>query len=210
MKIFFLISLLASASLQAQLAIRSPLLTDPSATVVYIGVDNQIEVTGMDSILQYNCSVSGGGSSLAVIAPGKLIIKATKPDTLTLIIRRKRKLVFQKYFTVQKLPEGRVTLADSLSNTSLSKETILANPKLKFIFPGCLYKSGMEIISFSMTIDIKDKVIEIPSPSNMLTEKQLLLVKEADSGALITIDNIRACNYKNKEIRLPFLMFFLK
>jgi len=214
MKLFLLTSLLATTTtLYAQLTVRSLMLTDPSAAVVYIGVDNPIEVSGMSSNVQNQFVVNGGGSSLTMLGLGKFIIRATKRDTVTFTILRKNKLVLEKRFAVRKLPDQQVTLADSASSSTLSKELILSKPQLDITFPGSLYKhstDGIKIISFTMAIDKEDKVIEVPTTSNKLSEKQLLLIKESAPRATITFDKIRASFPDGTNRQLPSLVYYLQ
>lgn len=200
-------------TLYAQLTVRSTMLTDPSAAVVYIGVDNPIEVSGMDKPELFLVSIKGGGSSLMATGPGRYIIRATKTDTLTFTILRKNKLLLQKRFAVRKLPDQQVTLADSVSSATLSKELILSKPQLEVTFPGSLYKHtthGIKITSFTMAIDKEDKVIEVPTTSNKLSEKQLLLIKESAPRATITFDKIRASLPDGTNRQLPSLVYYLK
>lgn len=189
MKFLLPLALLTALTGQAQLSVVSPRLTDSSAAVFYTGVYNPIEVRGIDSLELYLASVSGGGSILTMMNPGRYLVRANGPDSVTLSITRRNKLVFQRRYGVNKIPEPRIAVAGSLDSV-MERSAIIANPKLECVFPGCLYKMGMEVAGFSVSLELKDEIIEATSPTGIFSVPQRNIMVQAKSGDMLIFDNI--------------------
>jgi hypothetical protein len=95
-----------------------------------------------------------------------------------------------------------------LRDSTATKSRILANPYLTIGCGGCFYRYKMEILSFVLTADVKDSIIEIPAGGSILTAQQIELIKKADS--LITIDNIRARTPDGRNVKLPSIVIYIK
>ncbi len=166
MKFLLPLALLTALTGQAQLSVVSPRLTDSSAAVFYTGVYNPIEVN-----------------------PGRYLVRANGPDSVTLSITRRNKLVFQRRYGVNKIPEPRIAVAGSLDSV-MERSAIIANPKLECVFPGCLYKMGMEVAGFSVSLELKDEIIEATSPTGIFSMPQRNIIVQAKSGDMLIFDNI--------------------
>ncbi|MBL7730417.1 MAG: hypothetical protein JNM88_04500 [Chitinophagaceae bacterium] len=201
-------SLLAATTLQAQLTITCPKLTDANAAFVYIGVDNPVEIKGMDKPEQFMVTISGGGSSITKVSTGHYIIRASMADSLTLSVIKMGKPVLRKRFKVEKLPEPVVTLADSTDN-NVTKAAILAKPRIDIVFPGCLYKHGMEVTRFVMTIEKGEELHTITSDADRLNEKQLQLISEAAPGTMVTFDDVYVRDMDGTKRKVPSLVRYL-
>ena len=209
MKLLLPLTLLTALAGRAQLSVISPRLTDSSAAVFYIGADNPIEIKGMDNPVYYAVHISGGGSMITLVSVGRYVVRVTGPDSVTLSITRKNKLVWQRRYGTGRIPDPRVAVAGSLDSV-IARSTILANPVLECITPGCLYRNGFRVTQFKMSMELSEEVIEMPSSSDAFTPRQLQELRGAPPGTMVIFEEISALCPDGRTRRLPPVIIHLK
>ncbi len=199
----------AAIKTSAQINIICPKLIDTTLNYFYIGVDNPIKVVGKNVSDNNIVSISGGGASLTKISANNYIVRATTitDDCRIVIIEKTGKVILKKDFKVKVIGDL-VAGLDGLRDTTLSKSRILLNPFLSITIPGCYYKMDFQIISFMSSFDIeRDSIINTIATGNFLTPEQIDLVKKAESGSMITFEDLKVIGPDGRTRKLvPFLI----
>ncbi len=179
-------------------------------SVLYTGVENYIEITGIGpkagrTLLNVTHGeiASGEGNKYVVR------VYAREPDTLKFY--QNSRLRLQKVFTVKSIPHLVARLANS-NDTILSTSQIKLNPFLTAVLPDCNYKHDFQIISFSATI-IPANGDTIPFSGingNYLSRELLLTIEELNHNDKILFEDIRAISPDSRNLKLPKLLITIK
>lgn len=189
-----IISVLLTTAIKtsAQINIICPRLTDSTLNYFYIGVDNPIEIVGIKMTSNHKISIAGGYSSIMSLGGNNYFVRTTAvTDSCLITIYEGRKEIFRKRFNTREIANQVATLA-GLRDTSISKNFILLNPFLSVIFPSCYFRSNFHVTSFGATfINSLDSLKTITS-GYYLSQEQIKLIKETETGSKILFENIRA------------------
>lgn len=213
MKLFFICILTTfSAIVNGQISIRNLSLTDSTLPYLYIGADNTIEIDWeKQNPSDHLISIHGGGGSISAVGENKFIVRVnTVTDDCSIRISNKKgKTILNKAYKVRVIENIMVSL-DGLRDTTVSKSRILKNPLLTLTSRDCFYQFNIAIVSFEISVDIKDQIAVAPALGNYLTEKQIDLIKNANEDGLLTIDNIRALGADGRSRKLPSIAIYIK
>ncbi len=199
----------AAIKTSAQINIICPRLTDSTLNYFYIGVDNPIEIVGLKISPDHTIAISGGGITIfpadkSKYTPGTSIFTAgenryivrtnTYSDSCFIRIYKGKKEIFRKRFISIAIPEPDLTVATiaKMYGKTISRDTLLNHPFLSATPPGCFLKDCYQVVSFILTVVIKDSVIDASVTGNQFSAKQIELIRNADKSSYLTIDNIRA------------------
>lgn len=199
MKIILLI--LLPVSLFSQVEILNNSLINPKARIVYIGVDNNLSLSGMDiskvEIYTTNGFLANGTS------PGTWILKCSKKSADTLTLKKNGKIIYKQVMDVKSVPFPEIRLGSSKGITSKSK--IAADPQLRVILPDCLLKVNLAVIQFDVDID-EEGIIS----GYRLTKNQLSLISQMKSGSKLTFTQLKAQGPENIALSFPDLIITVK
>jgi hypothetical protein len=185
----------------AQVKISCPKLTDPSAAIFYIGVDNPVTITGAEPPEKFQVTISGG-ASITMTGSNNYLVRATTTDSVTVRVFRMNKQVLLRKFSCRVLP-GPVTTIGGFLDSVFSKNKILSNPVLQVIQPGSLYQMHFQIIAFNLICS--DGSESESAGSGQFSQEQLSIIKSAESGSHLIFDNIRCIGPDSRSIKLvPF------
>lgn len=179
---------------------------------MYIGADNTIEIDWeKQNPSDHLISIHGGGGSISAVGENKFIVRVnTVTDDCSIRISNKKgKTILNKAYKVRVIENIMVSL-DGLRDTTVSKSRILKNPLLTLTSRDCFYQFNIAIVSFEISVDIKDQIAVAPALGNYLTEKQIDLIKNANEDGLLTIDNIRALGADGRSRKLPSIAIYIK
>ena len=146
---FILIFLPLSVVAQYQICNKS--LVDSSLSILYVGIENVIEIKGPDDLLDYELIVSTGTLTKMNNEENlySFVINNNKNLLDTLSIRSKNKELFSKVFKVEKVgyPVAKVgKIQDTLASTS----ELVSNPFLIVDIPNCSWKHDYQIRYYSL------------------------------------------------------------
>jgi GldM C-terminal domain len=218
MKLFFICVLtIFSIAANGQISISNLSLTDSTLPYFYIGVDNEIKIDWKKfKPAKCRISITGGDGSLFVSEEKKYIIRVKKvtDDCGISISNKKRKTLFKKTYKVRYLKDCYISLGGLPENSDRkqTKRDILATPFLLRYCPDSIYHytPKFEVVSFEISVDIKDSVVTEPAKGNYLSEKQIELIKHANEDGILTIDNIRVKGTDGRSVKLPSIVIYIK
>src|SRR5688572_10071434 len=102
-KLTFLIPLLSPFFSFSQVNIINRSLTDSTLNIAYVGVENEIELIGLKSLSNLNFSTTNG--RLTELGQNKYVLKLSEKGEFTLSLKNKEKLIAQKTFKADVIPD---------------------------------------------------------------------------------------------------------
>jgi hypothetical protein len=184
--------------------------TGKDENVLYIGVDNYIEVSGLhDNTSKPSFKSTHGEITKAEDKKYLIRVNSTEPDTLK--VYQNDSLRLTEVFSVKVIPHPVAQLGTS-NDTVLSVAQIKLNPFLSVVLPGCAYKDNLEIISFSATIidAIGDTTFSDEINGNRLSKTLLFAIAELHRNDKILFDDIIATCPDCRNPKLPNLLVTIK
>lgn len=190
-QILLYISIIFSISSYGQIEIINQSLTDSSLNLLYIGVENYIEIKSQKKLKEVQLTIAGATGNLTKIGDEKFVVRVNSADSCTLNILQSGKLLKKKLYQIKTIPDPIATL-NGIKDTTISKSKFLVNPILSIVFPNCYYRSNLQIISFQATfIESGDSTFTF-AHNNYLSEEQIKLAKQLSPGSKVYFDGIRA------------------
>lgn len=173
-----------------QVEITNASLSKPNLKLLYIGIDNKIEISGLKTMVNLNLIASQG--SAKGNEAGVFYVKASSitPDTLKLY--QNNKLILTEIYEVRKIGEI-VPRFGNLKDTIASVRQILRNTTLYAVIPECYIIPLFQIRSFNVTIWRAHGQILLPTESNrgpFLSPVQIRMIKELRKGDKIMFTRI--------------------
>ncbi len=198
----------------AQVQLYTLSLTDSTKNIFYFGVDNTLKINwkGLHPAA-HTVSISDDAVDMNKKNDSIYIVRLRKTgDSIChIIIRNKKgKTVLKKSYTFRELPWCELTLGGVKSNEKTSRSQVLNNPLLRFDCGSSLYSYNMQVISFTLGIDINDSVFFEPGTGKRLTNKQMELISKADDNSTLTIDTIRVLRPDGRTFLTPSIVIYFK
>ena len=211
--LFFLFPL----SIFAQVNIINRSLSDSSLAFAYIGMDNEIEITG----LKTNIAITASASNGTIIGQGqnRFLLRPERQGKCVLTFLQKEKKIAEKKFITHYVPDPMARFSnvnDSIQKTGRAYLTINLNrlindPTLRIYAPKCLLKNKGQILSYRITYDgagFEDQE-EILVTGSRLSEDQVKLIsKRFRNDTYMFVDKIR-CVFPDGRIRKLAPLFYI-
>lgn len=218
--IIICVLLTAAIKTSAQINIICPLLTDSTLNYFYIGVDNPIEIVGLKITPEHKIAISGEGSTVfsgkeSKYTPGNSIFTAgenryivrtrTYSDSCFILIYKGKKEIFRKRFISRAIPYPDLTVATKarMDGKTISRDTLLRYPFLSATPPGSYLKDCYQVVSFYISVEIKDSVLSASATGSQFSAEQVELIRNAGKSSFLTIENIRALCPDGRTRKLP-------
>ena len=173
----------------SQIKVQNLSLQYPDSTVMYIGIDNKMKITGIKDFSNTTVEIQGLKSEPE--SDGSLIIHVLIPGSFQLNVYNKSKLTYSTSYNIKEISRPKAILG-VYRDSVLSVTDIIKNAKLNIYLPGCIAKFNSRVTGFEMSFisddispDIFYKVSE-----NSLSTSQLALVKSLKNGDKIIFKNI--------------------
>lgn len=131
----------------SQVDLKNISLTNPDLAILYIGIHNEIELTGLEYDSTYIVKYTKGFARINDWGNGKFHVIPRIKTKDTLYLYRNDNLIFTKIFELKRLPDPIAQLGDITDTIATIKE-ILSNPNLNIILPNCYYKMSFRIVKF--------------------------------------------------------------
>lgn len=174
-------------NLPAQVNVINRSLTDSSKKIVYTGVDNRLEITGLESFKTITITTNRGSLSKA----GRLIytLRTTSEYSFFITVIKDGLTVYYEKFNSEELSEP-IARIGNIKDTIGTVDDILSNPVLSVDFPGSLYRDTCKVTEFEFRDDSNDEPLR--STDNKLTEEQIKVIKKTKKKEDIIVENISA------------------
>ena len=188
----------------AQVHIYNSNLTDTSRLVLF---DHYNDIV-IESNLPGEISLRTTGSNIEWQQENKFRLRPryySETDTLKVYVNNE--LVAIKPVSIELLPDIAAGIGNN-ADTVLTRGQLLADPFLKAIYRGSVYRSNVAITSFEMSGVTKDgDDFMVYAPGNMFTPEQIEILKNLSPGSKILFTRIRALG-PDSRVRLlkPFTL----
>jgi hypothetical protein len=148
---FFTILMIQFLKINSQVEVLNLSLTDSTKKVIYIGIDNEIEIKGFKgnktiSIKANKCDVS---KPLYFDKINRFILRGKKTGLDTLLIIEDSIYLSNFIYEIKRVNNIEAILSEKKS-TTLTKEEILLNPYLTLTIPDCYLKQNTYVTSFEL------------------------------------------------------------
>ncbi len=203
----FAIALICCSTANGQVKIQNTSLISPDTNLVYVGVDNILQITGTKNLDRLKISINDTEQKFK--KNGLFVLRsASEASTFKIKLSSRSKILVEKVFNSRKILNPKIGLgARSLADTTLSIQEILANNKLLIHIPDCLYHFYMQVVRFDLTIYSGNKIINsISVKGNRLSHVELDLLKNLKSGDKIAFENIRATGPEDTRVKNFFII----
>ena len=200
-KQIFLIPLLLPLFSYSQVNIINRSLIDSNLNIVYIGVDNEIELTGLKSFDNLSFSTTNG--RLIELAQNRYILNFFEKGECILSLKKKEKLIAQKTFKAAVIPDPHPRFSsqyDSISKKGgytyyISYNNLIKDPVFRVEAPNCYFRQPWKILSYRITLEdtlsSNGSTTELVVPGAELNEEQIQIIKKYGGNTFMVIDQIR-------------------
>jgi len=135
----------------SQYQILNNSLTDPSIPILYVGIDNIIEVKGIDDFLDYQLNdsfkkISKENNKKSIF---RIYINTSTAnyDTVNLILNNQ--IIFTKIYK-KEIIQDPIAMVGNITDSVASTQEIVSNTLLSVYIPECYYKFNYWILSYSV------------------------------------------------------------
>jgi len=137
----------------AQVVINNVRLTVPQMNILYIGVENIIEVSGLNDFSELELKSSTAQISINNRSKtmNQFLVDAGYVGSDTLQLYQFGKLILTRIYENRSIPMPVPQLGD-LSDSTAFVIQILRNPTLNIVFPDCYFAPGFRVTKFNLTL----------------------------------------------------------
>ena len=194
MRVLLILMVLSFCSkTRAQIQVKNTSLTNPDLDILYIGVDNCLEVSGIYELPTIDVISSGNQQIIRSDIDNSFIVRVRNPGFDTLSISYNGKILVRRIFRIRNISDPVLQLG-SVKGTTASVTQILADKAIRIKLPDCHYNLVAQIISFQIGFSIKGSDIYRefgPESGFELTEAQLCQIAELLPGDQIYITDVK-------------------
>jgi len=216
-KTFLLYLLLAFPLLGiSQVTLTSLNVNHPDSNVVFIGIDNYLEVGAVGSGKDIRLSSSKASASVSKVSPARFLIRVSTigdtPFELYDYSTSPRKLLLSKSFTAQVLPSPEAQIG-ATADSALTIADILSNPTIQVRFPNSSYQHSFTITSFVLAIrNANGDVMHAfdRTENNRLTNEQINAIQGLSKGDQLYFTQLVATCPNCKSFTLPSTNTYIK
>jgi gliding motility-associated protein GldM len=163
--------------------------------VLYIGVDNPVEIAISDVPMKYITATVDSGE-IENNGAGQFVIRINNDINVTKVnvyetyngISTK---IGERMFRVKKVPDPVATIASTTGGNVL-RSMLAASGGLIPVMKDFDFELFFTITSFTMSINVKGDLIEKSATGNKLTAEMIFLINQAQKGSKIYFEDIKA------------------
>jgi hypothetical protein len=194
--------------------ITQPTLTSltvnhPDSNVVFIGVDNYLEIGGIASVNNIELSSTKASASVTRINPTKFLIRvSTLGDTPIEVYdnsRATKRLLLSKTFMAQVLPGPEARISNT-TDSILTIAAITERPTIHVILPNSSFRHPYSLVSFVLSIkSATGSVMHTfePTTGNQLTREQIDIIKGLSTGDQLLFTELKVSCPACRNFKLP-------
>lgn len=195
----------------AQIKITNRDAMHPDSSLLFIGVSNNITVSGPEQ--EYDLTVKSGTASVSKAEANGFFVMVhnQEPVTLEAVSNKGKKVVYSRQFRSERLRPYEIRIAGS-EDTALTIAHIIANPILAVIIPKSQYKHTMSVTGFHLSIISGADTLRMQDreAGNRLTPAQLDLIRKLSKGDKLYFDEVNATSPDSRSIRFPPLTILIR
>jgi hypothetical protein len=207
-----LVSVCFSLSSFGQVSIFNESLTDSTVDYFYIGVLNQVRISGIPKA-ERTITIAGTGATIQSIGFDNYAVSVNAvTDDCILSVYRKNKLVATRIYKVRTVPPPEARIGQVKNGDKVTREELLSNTKVNIVFPGCYLKLDLKVLSYQLIIGVeRDNDIFIrTNTTDQFSNAQRDFIRRCNPGDRIIMDNIIAVSNNMDNIYLKSVMVTIK
>jgi hypothetical protein len=143
--------LLAPVVSVAQVGLLNKSLTEPELDILYRGIENRIEVTGVDDMETLELRTLGGQTHRYSEATSAFLVKARSTSMDTLELFHAGVLMLSKTYETRIIEDPVARIGD-ITDTVATVEEILRDPTLHVFIPGSHYAHCFQVAYFELAL----------------------------------------------------------
>jgi hypothetical protein len=196
----------------AQVDIKNNKLTDPNIKILYIGIDNVIEVTGLTNFdkLELHSSTGQVTQNEWNKTPNTFLVTTGYSNFDTLRLYQNKVLILSRIYEIKSINKPIPQLGNILDSVATIKQ-ILKNPKLNIIIPECLFNPHFYATKFNLTLLNANGDTLIPfdrTEGSHLTKTQIRAIQKLRMGDKISFTRISiTCPNCSNLILKPYTIY---
>jgi gliding motility-associated protein GldM len=160
--------------------------------VIYIGVDNPMTVSSGAGDEKTSVSISGGGSTITHVGPGKYIAKATSPDlkaNVHVAVKDGKAKDFP--IRVKRIPDPIPTLGGKLEGGNVQPGTLKAQSGIVPLLRNFDFEARFNVESYRMVLASKGEIYPEEGQGPLFGPKVLALLNRARPKDIIYFEEIK-------------------
>nr|MBA2498738.1 hypothetical protein [Chitinophagaceae bacterium] len=183
----------------------------PKMNVLYIGVDNPVNIAASGGAEQLQVSISGGGGSISG-SRGNYVARVNSiTDECRISVSVDGKLAGAQSFRVRTIPDPVATVGGNMSGENVAAGAFKAQAGVGAYVKDFPFELQYRVTSFSVVGDTPDgDILEAVCTGNTWSPQARALINNLRPGSLITIENIRATGPDGRTRKLPSLLYNIK
>lgn len=168
-------------------------LTSPDSAILYVGVENKIEVTGLNEKAYIRLKSGKGEISRKNLSPSIFNVQVSSVGTDAIELYHNNKLILTRAFQIRTLTDP-VPLFGNLTDSTATLQEIILNPTINVSLPNCYYNHDYRVIYFKTTILSSKGRVEVfdRTNGNRLTKDQIKSINQLKKGNKILLTEISA------------------
>ena len=173
---------------------RPSVVVSPTAmNVLYIGIDNPIDVSAAGFAAEDIEAKFQGQGAIRKVGPGQYIAKPSGGNSAKISVSAKNQNIGQPFeFRVKSVPDPVAKFGGKKGSAVISKNDLMNVPGIIPEMENFDFDLKFEIVSFDISAQIKGFINTEGSKSNRVSPNQKQLLQSAGSGARVFIENIKA------------------
>ncbi len=183
----------------------------PKMNVLYIGVDNPVNIAASGGAEQLQVSISGGGGSISG-SRGNYVARVNSiTDECRISVSVDGKLAGAQNFRVRTIPDPVATVGGNMSGENVAAGAFKAQAGVGAYVKDFPFELQYRVTGFTVVGDTPDgDIVEAVCTGNTWSPQARTLINNLRPGALITIENIRATGPDGRSRKLPSLLYNIK
>ena len=183
----------------------------PKMNVLYIGVDNPVNIAASGGAEQLQVSISGGGGSITG-SRGNYVARVNSiTDECRISVSVDGKLAGAQNFRVRTIPDPVATVGGNMSGENVAAGAFKAQAGVGAYVKDFPFELQYRVTGFTVVGDTPDgDIVEAVCTGNTWSPQARTLINNLRPGALITIENIRATGPDGRSRKLPSLLYNIK
>jgi gliding motility-associated protein GldM len=171
----------------------SVVVSPTSMNVLYIGIDNPVDVSAAGFAAEDIEANFSGQGSIRKVSPGKYIVKPTGGNEGKISVVANKQSIGQPFqFRVKSVPDPVAMFGGKKGSSNIGKNDLLNVPGVIPVMENFDFDLKFEILSFDITAIIKGFENTEKSSSNRVTDGMKTLFKNCGPNTKIYIENIKA------------------
>lgn len=183
----------------------------PKMNVLYIGVDNPVNIAASGGAEKLQVGIAGGGGSISG-SRGNYIARVNSiTDDCRISVSVDGKLAGAQNFRVRPIPDPVATVGAYASGDNVPAGAFKAQAGVGAYIKDFPFELQYTVTSFTVVGDTEDgDIMEAVCTGNTWSGQARTLISKLRPGALVTIENIRATGPDGRTRKLPSLLYNIK